>query len=177
MLTGSDASGYSALSIVAHWIGAILVIALFFTHEAERGSLGFSFHVAGGAVAGIFLLWRVWHRVRRGFAAEPDQAYLFNLVVRVVLWGFLVSIAVVVITGYLLPWTLARPIEFPLGLSIPSPLPKSAGLHEFMEELHDISGHLFVPLLLLHLLGAAKHAFIDKDGTVRRMFSPTSAGR
>ena len=176
MVTRTDPTGYSALSIAAHWIAAILVIALFFTHEAERGSTGFAFHVAGGGVAGIFLLWRVWHRVRRGFAAEPDQAFLFNLAARIVLWGFLVSIAVVVITGYLLPWTIARPIEFPLGLSLPSPLPANRTLHEVMEEAHDISGHLFIPLLLLHLLGAAKHAFIDRDGTVRRMINARTGG-
>ena len=61
-------------------------------------------HVSGGAIAGVFLLWRVWHRARRGMVALPDQAFLLNAAARVVQWGFLVAIVVAVITGYLLPW-------------------------------------------------------------------------
>ena len=30
-----------------------------------------------------------------------------------------------------------------------------------MEEVHDVSGHLFIPLLALHILGSAKHAIVD----------------
>ena len=46
-----------------------------------------------------------------------------------------------------------------------------------MEEVYDVSGHLFIPLLALHILGAAKHAIVDKSGIARRMFKPTSGGR
>ena len=45
-----------------------------------------------------------------------------------------------------------------------------------MEELHDVSGHLFIPLLALHILGAAKHAIFDIGGIARRMFKPTEVG-
>ncbi|MDP6019688.1 MAG: hypothetical protein QGG19_00005, partial [Alphaproteobacteria bacterium] len=97
---------YSALSIFAHWFAAILVIALFLTHEGDRGSSSYVFHVSGGAIAGVFLLWRVWHRVRRGMTESPDQSPLLNIVSKIVLWGFLASIVVVVISGYLIPWSL-----------------------------------------------------------------------
>ena len=40
--------GYSILSIVVHWLAAIVVVALFFTHEGERGSTAYLFHVSGG---------------------------------------------------------------------------------------------------------------------------------
>ena len=48
--------GYSQLSIVTHWIAAIIVIALFLTHEGERGSAAYVIHVSGGALVGVFLL-------------------------------------------------------------------------------------------------------------------------
>ncbi|WP_282604381.1 cytochrome b [Pelagibius sp. Alg239-R121] len=164
--------GYSRISIATHWFAALLVIALFFTHEGERGSTERMLHVSGGAIAGLFLLWRVWHRLYSGMTEKPDQAALLNLASRIVIWGFLVAIVVVVISGYLLPWSLGRPLDF-FGLaSIPSPMGASRGLHEFMEELHEISGHLFPPLIALHILGAAKHAFIGRDGIVKRMFKP-----
>jgi len=53
----------------------------------------------------------------------------------------------------------------------------SPGFREFFEEVHEISGQLFVPLLILHILGAAKHAFIDRNSVAGRMFKYVSGGR
>ena len=172
-----QSDGYSRLSIYVHWLTAIMVLALFFTHEASRGSTGYAIHVGGGAIVGLFLLWRVWHRARRGLPLRPSQPFIFDLASQIVLWGFLAAITVVVLTGYFLPWSLGRPLEIFGLVNIPSPMGESRSVHEFMEEVHEVSGHLFVPLLALHLLGAAKHAFIDKDGIARRMFRAVSDGR
>ena len=94
--------GYSPLSIVLHWLAAIFVVALFLTHDGERGSSAYVIHVSGGAIIGVFLLWRVWQRVRRGMIDLPDQALLLNAAARGVQWGFLAAIVVAVLTGYLL---------------------------------------------------------------------------
>ena len=91
-------------------------------------------------------------------------------------WGFLAAIVVAVITGYLLPWSQGIPLDV-FGVAISSPIASSRGFHEFMEEVHDVSGHLFIPLLALHILGSARHAIVDKSGIARRMFKPTSGGR
>ena len=45
--------GYSPLSIVLHWLAAIFVVALFLTHDGERGSSAYVFHVSGGAIVGV----------------------------------------------------------------------------------------------------------------------------
>ena len=168
--------GYSALSIVVHWFAAILVVALFFTHEGEPGSTARLVHVSGGAIAGLFLLWRVWRRVRRGTARPPRQAAVFNLAARLVHWGLLVAIVVVVVSGYLLPWSLGRELDL-FGFGIPSPMGANQDVHRFVEEVHEVSGYLFVPLLALHVLGAVKHAVFDWGGTGLRMFKPIDGGR
>ena len=111
--------GYSLRSIVVHWLAAILVVALFFTHEGERGSTANLFHVSGGAIVGLFLLWRVWRRVQRGSTHPPEQAAIFNFAARLVHWGLLVAIVVVVVSGYLLPWSLGRELDV-FGFGIPS---------------------------------------------------------
>ena len=168
--------GYSVLSILVHWLAAILIVSLLITHDAEPDSGAYVFHVSGGAVAGLLLLWRVWHRVGRGVADAPDQRAIFNLAARLVHWGLLVAIVVVVVSGYLLPWTLGRELDV-FGFGIPSPMVANRGLHEFMERVHDVSGHLFVPLLALHVLGAVKHIVLDRRGAGSRMFRPMSGGR
>ena len=133
-------------------------------------------HVSGGAIAGLILVWRLWHRTRRGVADAPAQSSIFNLAARLVHWGLLAAIVVVVVSGYLLPWTLGRELDV-FGLGIPSPMEANRGLHELMEGVHDVSGHLFVPLLALHVLGAIKHIVLDRRGAGIRMFRPISGGR
>ncbi|MGH1479311.1 MAG: hypothetical protein HKN05_07680 [Rhizobiales bacterium] len=170
-------NAYSQVSIIAHWAAALLIVALFFTHEGDRGSISYTFHVSGGALAGLFLLWRVWHRWRRGFAENPNQHALLALVSKLVLWGFLAATVIVVVSGYLLPWTLGKPLDLFGVVSVPAPVGEIHILHELMEKVHDAAGHLFVPLLALHLLGAAKHALIDKDDVASRIFKPARGGR
>ena len=171
---GTD--GYTLLSIVVHWLAAVLVIALFFTHEGGEGTAAYTFHVSGGALVGLFLLWRVWHRVRRGTPAPTQQAAFFNFVARIVHFALLVLIVAVVVSGYLLPWSMGRPFDL-FGLGLPSPMAPSPELHEFLERVHDTGGHLFVPLLALHVLGALKHAVFDRRGAGLRMFKPARGGR
>ena len=173
----SSPSGYNRLSVITHWLAAISVIALFFTHEGPRDGLAFQFHVAGGAVIGLFLIWRTFHRVRRGFPEKPRQHALLNLLSTIVLWGLILSVVVLVITGYLLPWTIGRPIDFGGVFSIPSPMPPVRSLHDFMERAHDFAGHIIVPLVLLHVAGALKHWLFDKGGAKRRMLGSEDGGR
>ena len=168
--------GYSIQSILVHWLATILVVSLFLTHEGERGTVAYDFHVSGGAIVGVVLLWRVWHRVRRGVADAPDQAAIFNFAARLVHWGLLAAIVVVVVSGYLVPWTLGRELDV-FGFDIPSPMGTNPGLHEFMERVHDVSGHLFIPLLALHVLGAVKHVVVDRRGVGLRMFRAIPGGR
>ena len=170
-------SGYSRLTIVLHWLGAIGTIALFATHESDRGSAAYTFHLSGGALIGILLLWRVARRAWRGFVGVPNQALWLDIVSRIVLWGFLVATIVVVITGYFLPWSLGYPIDIFGFAAIPSPMSFNRDVHEFMEEVHEISGHLFLPLLGLHILGTLKHAIVDRDGVANRIFRSVPNGR
>ncbi|MDF1749051.1 MAG: cytochrome b/b6 domain-containing protein [Alphaproteobacteria bacterium] len=162
-------SGYNKISIIAHWLAAVAIVALFFTHEGERGSSTMTFHVGGGAIIGVFLLWRVWHRVHRGFAAAPPQSIMLTILSRFVFGGFLTSIVVVILTGYFLPWSVGQPLDLFAGLSIPSPLTRMPAVHEILELVHDIAGHAFIPLLALHILGVFKHTFTSEVGGIQRM--------
>ena len=173
----SNASGYSRLSIIVHWLTAIVIVALFLTHEGDRGSSALAFHVGGGAILGLFLLWRVARRVKRGMTTKPQQAAILNLASQAVIWGFLIAIVVAVLSGYVLPWSRGMAIDVFGFFQIPSPIASNHFLHEVSESLHGVSGTIVVPLLILHVLGAIKHAVIDKDGIMQRMTKSISDGR
>lgn len=176
MTNSTNNSGYNKTSIWIHWLTAILIVALFITHEGERGTAAWSFHVGGGAIAGLFFFWRILRRMNRGLAEKPEQVEVLNLLSKLVLWGLLVTIIVLTVTGYLLPWSRGQALDV-YGIAIPSPIGRNMGLHEMMEEVHDFFGHLIVPLVALHILGAAKHLIFDRDKSViRRVFVAQNDG-
>lgn len=169
--------GYSRTSIAVHWLTAIFVVILFITHEGERGDLAYAVHVGGGALVGLFLLWRVGYRMKRGMTRAPAQSRLFNALSAVVLWGLLLTIFVVTLSGYFLPWAEGVSLDIFGQLALPSPMSANPLLLEFMETLHETSGHLLPILLGLHILGAAKHLIIDRDTVVSRMLKALPGGR
>ena len=149
---------------------------MFFTHEGERGSTTYLLHVSGGAIVGVFLLWRVSRRIQRGSTHPPEQAAIFNLAARLGHWGPLVAIVVVVLSGYLLPWSLGRELDV-FGFGIPSPMGTNRELHEAVGRVHDVTDHLFIPLLALHVLGAVKRAVFNRRGAELRIFKPIDGVR
>jgi cytochrome b561 len=42
-------------------------------------------------------------------------------------------------------------------------------LRECFEEIHEVLGIIFALLILVHILGALKHKYINKDQTMSRM--------
>ncbi len=170
------ANGYNRTSIVFHWMTVLAVISLFFTHEAPIDSAGMAFHIGGGAIIGLFLIWRVVRRVIRGFAKPAEQARGYNIAARIVAWAFLSSLVLVVITGYLLPWSHGHAIDI-YGFEIPAPMPFPPVAQTVFSAIHNVCGHLFLPLLLIHVLAVMKHAIIDKDDIAGRMFIAQKEGR
>jgi len=171
-------SGYSGWSIFWHWAGATLVTVLFFSHEFEAGSDTEWVHVSFGALAGVFLLWRVGRRIVFGIPPKPKQHPMLNLLSEVVRWGMLVSIVGVVLTGYLLPWSAGQPIDMGGLFQIPSPMSANRGVHNFMEGAHALFGHLFIPLVILHFAGIIKHSITKGGGYIMdRMLEPKKDGK
>ena len=42
-------------------------------------------------------------------------------------------------------------------------------MREIFKEAHEVIGIVILVVIALHILGAIKHKFIDKDGTLKRM--------
>ena len=170
-------NGYSSLSVALHWIAGVAIIALFFTHEGDQGLASMTFHVSGGAILGVLLLWRIVRRMSRGFAEKPAQHEVLNLASGFVMWGLMITTLVVVITGYLLPSTLGNPLDIYGIITIPSFTGRLADLHVRLEWLHNLAGHAIVPLFLIHIIGSLKHLLIDRDNVMQRIFRPLKDGK
>lgn len=154
-------AGYSAISVINHWVTALLVSSMLLlglmAAGAPDGAEGFimSVHVGLGFFVFWFVLWRVGYRLYQGFPPTQGQTrwqrQLAWWVHRLVLWLLLVQ----VFTGPLYLFTENEGVNVFGWFTVLIPLEGLSVIHEPMEILHVVTGLYILPaLLLLHIVGA-----------------------
>lgn len=110
------------------------------------------------------IFWRISHRPPAPLASlkawerklsTGAHHLLYLLMVAIPVSGLVMSIA----SKYGVKWF---GLDFIAGID-------SKPLREIFHEVHEIAGLLLVAILALHILGALKHKFVDKDDTMKRM--------
>ena len=186
-ITMNESQRYTRTAMSLHWLIAILIIvnvilALtddFWPEGWERyvidlhKSIGIT--VLGLAI--LRLLWRVTHRppalpksfptLERG-AAHTAHLLLYVLIFALPLSGWAHDSAWVAAAShpmklyFLVPWPR---IGYFMALD---PQTKDV-LHTQLGELHTWLGYVLYVVLFLHVAGALKHEFIDRESVLRRM--------
>ena len=179
MPTSARNGSYGWPSILLHWIGAGLLIALYLLAERFEGMArgperlaAVELHAAVGMTAFLFLAARVILSIRGGHPDLPPQRFGFDKLAKAVHWLMLAMIAILIIGGPLIIWSAGRGIDVFGLLAIPSPLWKNHALHEMLEGTHAFAAHAILPLFALHVIGALKNLLIDRDGIFLRMLRP-----
>lgn len=166
-------------SIALHWIVAGLVIWLFWSgqqieHAASREiKLPMVLtHNSVGVLLVIAALIRTFVRGTKGMAPRPPQNVVLDKLAAAVPWILLALVLVIIGSGVLTWWSAERPIIFFGLMEFPSPMSRNMELHELGEKIHAVTSHLIIPFVLLHVAGALKHVFIDRDDVLKRMIIP-----
>lgn len=167
---------YGAGARALHWVTALLVIAALIAGWRMVGLpfspmklKAFSWHKWLGITVLVLtllrLLWRAGHKPppllampawqRR--AAQVSHGLFYLLLVLQPLVGWANSSA----AGVHVVWFGVLPL--------PDFVPKDAALKEQLGHVHGLFGMLLSVLIVLHVLAALKHHFIDQDDTLRRM--------
>lgn len=167
---------YGAVSRLNHWLGAAAVIAmlaigLVFGNlpRGDARDFWFGLHISLGVLLFAFLFFRVSWRLMRGFPPPVDQSPALQRLTAAVHHAMLLAVGVLVLTGPFIVWTLARPLAVFDWFALPSPLPKLRDLHELLEGVHTTAAYVLIGLVVVHVLGAFKHA-LQGDGALRRMW-------
>jgi cytochrome b561 len=176
-MTNSAARRYSTGAMIFHWLIAILVILNWQlaerAHELKGAEMAatFGYHKAFGmlilALTVGRLLWRLSHPVPplpSGYKAwEATLARSMHVIFYVMLVGLPLG-------GWLASSYGGRPIDFFGLFTIPTlPVGENKDLSKAIFEAHHTGGGILLYLIALHVLGAIKHTFFDKDGGVFRM--------
>jgi cytochrome b561 len=177
MRLSNTASHYGLITRLLHTLIALLIIAqiiialmmeymsgkivgtLYFVHKSLGLTLLF--------LAIIFIVWRffnprpklptatpLWQRI----AANTVQFCLYLLILIMPLSGWLMSNA----AGY--------PPSFWGWFTLGAPIAQSKALASLFDSIHVICAWLISILIIIHVLGALKHYWIDKDKVLQSMF-------
>lgn len=169
---------YTRTAIGLHWLIAILVLAMigfgWWMQTIPKSPPGlraeaFNLHKSIGMSVLLLMLLRVFWRAINpppGFPPMPRWQARAARAVHLLLYLCLI---VQPLSGYLGSAYSGYPVKF-FGLTLPAWAPRDAAVKDAMSVVHLANSWVLVAALLLHLGGSFKHAFIDRDGSFRRMW-------
>ena len=175
---------YGSVTKSFHWLTALLILALIplgiMANKAahapepdfERAAFLFSLHKTLGvtvfAVAILRILWAL--RQAKPGPLHPDRR-AETLLAEIVHWTLYGSLVLVPLTGWISHAATEgfAPIWWPFGQGLPF-VPVDQTIKSFFAGLHIVFERVLVISIFLHVAGALKHQFIDRDSTLRRMW-------
>ncbi|PXX47651.1 cytochrome b [Undibacterium pigrum] len=176
------ANSLSKLSISLHWIIAILIIGLcavgLYMTRAEAWAL-YPVHKSLGVLVLVAAILRVIWRIKNGWpAAVAEYSRLEQITAKIIKWVLITGTIALPLSGMLFSGASGHGFGiFGLVLVPAQHMPGNPAevlaYSEFWAKagasLHQASAYLLIAAILLHLAGACKHHFIDRDATLRRM--------
>ena len=171
----AEMTSYDRVSRINHWVVALLMIGMLIMgiyvfkimpNGPDKGAM-VGVHKSVGLLVLMLGSWRVAWRLRQGFLPSLHagwQARLAHGVHSLLLAG----IVVMPVSGLLMSYFGGRETGFFGLFTIPAG-PKITLLNEIGHVAHGVFAMLMIASVLLHVLGAVKHAVMDRDGTMARI--------
>jgi len=168
---------YSTVSLTLHWLTAALVVTqvlLISAHEATDGPLSREFvniHKSVGLTILVLTLARLAWRVANPAIPLPDRVPRWQkLLARATHVLFYVFLLAMPLVGWAASSASGRDILY-FGLFEWPLLPVGGGRDTARDlmDLHETAAKGLYVLIFLHVAGALKHHFIDRDNVLHRM--------
>ena len=175
---------YPTSLLLLHWVRAVLVAGLLWVgwhmtgmndEVASKYELYYPWHKSFGVLTFLVVLVQIALRYMTPRLPKPlhtltgPEQVMSNLVQRV-MYGLLV---IVPLMGYSMSstYTMSDGVFF-FGVNLPELLPKNDDWFVVFQWLHKVLAYTLLVLILLHIAGALKHRFLDRDphkDVLRRM--------
>lgn len=186
---------YTAVAIVLHWAIALMIIGLISVGWFMQNMLGdtpadraqyqtiVQLHKSVGITVLLLSVARIAWRIMNPPPNEPPMPGWQAIASRTVHVLFYILIIVMPLSGWIMA-SASGAFETKYFGTVDIRLPVipalDAGTREGLEDTfgsaHSLTAWVIVGLLVLHVAGALKHQFVDKDGLMARM-APGVCGR
>ncbi len=174
---------YDRVAIALHWlIGVALLLQIAFgflldeiapRNTPERAGV-INLHKSIGITLGVLivlrLIWRIAHSpppLPAGLPRWQRTAAHWNQ------WALYACMVLMPSSGYIASNFSKYGVKF-FGISFAPWGPQSKAVYEFFNGVHVVTAFVFAGLITLHIAAALKHAFIERDHVVARMWPPTN---
>lgn len=175
--TESAAQRHDAVTIVMHWLTALLVLVLFGTAHlwdlAPRAA-GLrrpleSLHISLGILLATVLVARLGWRFFAARRLPPTETGIRRMLSSVVHGLLYVLLAGQVGLGFTLRWFQGEPLSFFGLFSVPQWVAANRGLSHQVQNLHDLTAWAIIVLAGGHAVMALAHHYLLKDRVLARM--------
>lgn len=173
--TPDTADRYPASLRILHWLRAILILGLLWAgwhmtgladEVPEKFELYYPWHKTFGVLAFLVVLLQIAIRLGTARLPAPPQslARYEQVLSKLVHRATYVLLVLVPLMGYSMSstFTMSDGIIF-FGLHLPEVLPKNDAWFEVFQWLHKNLAYTLLALIVLHVVGALKHRFLDRD--------------
>lgn len=181
-MTKDSKQKLSPMTLSLHWLVAIVFMILIVVGVyMEENEVFFLYPIhksIGMLLFGVILIRVVW-RIKNGWL-QPVSQYkkIEQIGAKTIHWLLIIGTIMMPISGMLmsgagghglhifgLELLASNPDELHLGKVIAFNKPLAGLGHT----LHELGGKIMIFSITLHIIGALKHHFMDKDSTLRRM--------
>ena len=159
-----------------HWLMAAVIVVAWvlgmrsgaFEGPARGAAIGL--HIAVASSVLLLVPLRVLLRLADGVPALPAaMTGTARLAAHAAHVGLYVLMLALPMSGWLTVNSAGRPVSLLGFIDLPTLMAKDQALHERVETLHVALAWVLAALVVLHLLAALKHHFIDRDDVLVRM--------
>jgi cytochrome b561 len=176
-------SGYGLITIILHWVCALLIIFLFGLGVYMRSldyyspwyHRGPEIHIAIGLLVFLLmslrLLWRSRSQSPKPLPTISKNNQLAATAVKIALY---LSVFIICITGYLITTAEGKGADFFELFSVPASIELSAHNVDRAGFIHKYLAWGLIALALLHAAAALFHHFVKRDKTLVRMLTPAA---
>lgn len=178
----SSAQRYPAAMRVLHWCRAVLILGLialgiYMTslsdHDPIKHPVLYPIHKEFGMLALIVVLIALLTRARSTYPAEPTSLARWERFLATFVHRALMVLSVLVpVSGYCMSSLYSKGGVPFFGMALPRLTPIDDAASDVFTTLHTVFAFTLLALAILHILGALKHRFIDRDpeaDVLRRM--------
>lgn len=168
---------FSSITVGFHWIIAIAIIGMLtlgiymedLPDSPDKGDL-YDIHISIGVivlvVASLRITWRIINKFPIPLSTMPKWQ---ERIAKLAHWVLIIGSVMMPISGLMMNLGGGRSLSV-FGYEL---IAESGVENEFLagfgHTFHEYGGKLLILFVVLHALGAIKHQFIDKDGTISRM--------
>lgn len=177
MIWRNTARRYGVVAQSFHWIVAVLVLGMLglglYMDSLSPSPAAFKLYALhksiGIVVLTLAVLRLLWKLSNKGPLALPTHATWERMLARITHFFLYFCMLAMPLSG----WVMSSAKNFPVRVFDLFTLPHIVGpdqeLARLAVQFHGVVAWMLIAALALHVSGALKHHFIDKDGTLRRM--------